>query len=159
MTQYINKVVMKKYIILSLFVFVIASCVNAQTNKICNLIKTFEKISQLDGFQLLHYTAEEYGYPKEMGKMKMACYKNSDPREEVLAILKKFPNSSLKVNYIDDRGKMTRYYLEKDNNGKAFLLQTFIGTGGNDLCICLFSGATHEYYNTIIQQIKIELKE
>lgn len=150
---------MKKYIILSLFVFVIPSSVNAQMNKICILMKIFKEISQLDGFQLLNYTAEEYGYPKEMGQMKMACYKNSDPREEVLAILEKLPNSSLKVNYIDDRGKITRYYLGKDNNGKACMLQTFIGTGGNDLCIWLFSGATYEYYNTIIQQIRIELKE
>lgn len=30
--------------------------------------------------------------------------------------------------------------MEKDNNGKAFLLQAFIGTGGNDLCLWLFSG-------------------
>lgn len=150
---------MKKYIILSLFVFVIASCANAQTNKTCNLMKTFEEISQLDGFQLSNYTAEEYGYPKEMGKMKMACYKNSDPREKVLAILKKLPNSSLKVDHVDDRGKITRYYLEKDSNEKTFLLQAFIGKGGNDLCIWLFSGAKYEYYNTIIQQIEIELKE
>ena len=150
---------MKKFIILSLFVFVTTSCVNAQMKKMCNLMNTFEEISQLDGFQLLNYTAEEYGYPKEMGKMKMACYKNSDPREKVLAILKKLPNGSLKINYVDDRGKISRYYLEKDNNGKAFLLQTFIGTGGNDLCVWLFSGATFEYYNKIIQQIENEFKE
>ena len=130
---------MKKFIILSLFVFVTTSCVNAQMKKMCNLMTTFEEISQLDGFQLMNYTAEEYGYPKEMGKMKMACYKNSDPREKVLAILKKLPNGSLKINYVDDRGKISQYYLEKDNNGKAFLLQTFIGTGGNDLCVWLFS--------------------
>ena len=150
---------MKKFIILSLFVFVTTSCVNAQMKKMCNLMTTFEEISQLDGFQLMNYTAEEYGYPKEMGKMKMACYKNSDPREKVLAILKKLPNGSLKINYVDDRGKISQYYLEKDNNGKAFLLQTFIGTGGNDSCVWLFSGATFEYYNKIIQQIKNEFKE
>ena len=150
---------MKKFIILSLFVFVTTSCVNAQMKTMCNLMTTFEEISQLDGFQLMNYTAEEYGYPKEMGKMKMACYKNSDPREKVLAILKKLPNGSLKINYVDDRGKISQYYLEKDNNGKAFLLQTFIGTGGNDLCVWLFSGATFEYYNKIIQQIKNEFKE
>ena len=58
---------MKKFIILSLFVFVTTSCVNAQMKKMCNLMTTFEEISQLDGFQLMNYTAEEYGYPKEMG--------------------------------------------------------------------------------------------
>ena len=43
---------MKKFIILSLFVFVTTSCVNAQMKKMCNLMTTFEEISQLDGFQL-----------------------------------------------------------------------------------------------------------
>lgn len=132
---------------------------NAQMDKSCNLVNTFEEISQLDGFQLLDYTAEEYGYPKEMGEMKMACYKNSDPREKVLTILKTLPESTLKVDYVDDRGKITRYYLEKNNNGKAFLLQAFIGKGGNDLCIWLFSGATYEYYQTTIQRVKTGLTE
>lgn len=123
------------------------------------LNSTFEKISKLEGFQLLHYTAEEYGFPKEMGKMKMVCYGNADPRDKVLEILATIPQSLLKIDYWDDREKITRYYLEKDSNGNTFLMQTFIGQGGNDLCVWLFTGSSYEYYQKIIQQVRTELKD
>jgi len=123
------------------------------------LNRAFENISQLDGFQLLSYTADEYGYPKEMGNMKMACYGNAEPRNKVLEILSTIPKNLLKIDHRDANDKVTRYYLEKGNNGIPFLMQTFIGHGGNDLCVWLFTGASYEYYQNFIQQVMKELNE
>lgn len=122
------------------------------------LKKTFESISKIEGFQMMEYTAEEYGFPKEMGEMKMTCYRNSEPREKVLGILFEVPDELMKVDYKDERDKITRVYVEKGSGGEAVLMQVFIGKEGNDLCVWLFKGASLEYYQKMAQQMNEELK-
>lgn len=118
------------------------------------LKKAFHSISEIEGFQLIPYSTEEYGYPKEMGEMKMTEYRNSDPRDMVLGFLSSIPDELMRVNYVDDRKKITRVYVEEEKkSGEAVFMQVFIGTGGNDLCVWLFTGATLDYYLQAAQQI------
>ena len=132
------------------------------SNGVClaqELDKAFKKISQLEGFQLLPYTAEEYGFPKELGDMKMVGYGNSEPRDKVLEILETIPQHLLKIDEWDERKKINRVYLEKGKKRKAYLMRVFIGQGGNDLAVWIFTGASYEYYQKIIQQVRDELSK
>lgn len=66
---------------------------------------------------MMEYTIEEYGFPKEMGEMKMTCYGNSNPRDKVLEILSEVPDELMKVDYKNEKDKITRVYVEKAGDG------------------------------------------
>lgn len=141
---------MLKQVLFLVFMFFIGS----QFCSAQQLKRVFKSISEIEGFQMALYSAEEYGYPKEMGEMKMSCYGNSDPCDKVLDLLSSVSNELMKVNYVDDRGKITRVFVEKEEiSGDAVLMQVFIGKGTNDLCVWIFTGATLNYYLYIAQQI------
>ena len=55
--------------------------------------------------------------------------------------------------------KINRVYLEKGKKRKAYLMRVFIGQGGNDLAVWIFTGASYEYYQKIIQQVRDELSK
>ena len=65
-------------------------CVSAKGQ---SLEQAFTEISCMEGFQMSDCSAEEYGYPKEIGRMRMTMRGNSDSRDEVLAVLSKIPKA------------------------------------------------------------------
>lgn len=131
-------------------------------NGICNaqeLKEIFNTISKMEDFQTGVFSPLDYGFPEEMGKMQMTGYGNSDPREMVLDVLSVIPNNLKKIDYKDDRDKILRVYLEKDNKGNAFYMQVYLGRGPADIAIMLFNGASYDYYQTIVQRIENEFNE
>lgn len=125
------------------------------TNK---LEGAFKAIASLDGFEMMYPTTEECGYPDEMGNIKMAIHANSEHRDKVVAILSKIPSYMTVAEKIDERGKITRWYKEDLDNGETQMMFVFIGFGGNDLVVQLFSGSSRTYYQEISEEIKEAFK-
>ena len=125
------------------------------------LNRAFENIAQLEEFEIEAGLAKDIGYPADtkMGKWKSATAPNSRLRENVLSILKDIPDNLLKFDDRDAKGYITRYYLEKDNAGNAYLMSVNIGQGPNDLGIMLFAGTDYECYQNVIHQISAEYNE
>lgn len=123
-----------------------------------NLQNAFDKIADIEGFERVDYTAEEYGYPKEIGSMKMVGYGNADPRDKVLVILSKIP-SKLLVAEENIRGEMCRWYIEDLKNGSTVMMCIFVGTGSADTVAQLFTGSSRTYYHKFAKKIEEEFKK
>ena len=123
------------------------------------LSNAFDEIARLEGFVAKEpkgYSAK--GYSTKEGEGKAIVHGNSEHRDKVLEILSKVPNELLKIDHWDDRQKIDRFYLEKVNNGNAFMMQIRIGRGGNDLYAQLFTGCTYDYYEQLIEEIRKEFE-
>lgn len=72
------------------------------------------------------------------------AYGNADPRETVLNILDRIPRNLLYREVKDEQGRSDRFYVGIRADGQAEMLYTFVGLGGNDLMVVLFSGASAE---------------
>ncbi len=134
------------FILLSVFMGLYA---NGQS-----LENAFEKISNIEGFEKADMSAEDYGYPKEIGVMRMTGHGNADPRDKMLAILSEVPSKLVLAEYIDERGKIDRWYMEDLENGDTVLMYVFVGKGGNDLVAQIFTGASRSDYHELAKKIK-----
>lgn len=142
-----------RLLLLSFLFWVGANYVNGQ-----NLQNAFEKIADIKGFERIDYTAEEYGYPKEIGSMKMVGYGNADPRDKVLAILSKIPSKLLVVEE-NLRGEICRWYMEDLKNDNTVMMCIFVGTGSSDTVAQLFTGSSRTYYHKFAKKIEEEFKK
>ena len=125
-------------------------CVSAKGQ---SLEQAFTEISCMEGFQMSDCSAEEYGYPKEIGRMRMTMRGNSDSRDEVLAVLSKIPQGLLAAEFADERGKTDRWYIEDLDGGGTVMMHVFVGRGGNDIVAQMFSGSPGEYYHRLAEKI------
>lgn len=80
---------------------------------------------------------EDYGFPQYLGKGKATVYGNADPKEDILRLLDLIPKKLLAFEDIDEKGRVTRYYVDY---GKKQVLYFRGGIGGNDLVVALFKG-------------------
>lgn len=117
------------------------------------LEQVFQQVAAIKGFEEINCSAEEYGYPKEMGTMKMIAIGNADPREAVLARLSRLPSKLKIYEHINPRGKITRWYLEHSANGEASMMYVFVGLGGNDIVFQLFSGSSSRNYQEFAKKL------
>ncbi|MCM1141406.1 MAG: leucine-rich repeat domain-containing protein [Muribaculum sp.] len=78
---------------------------------------------------------EDYGFPQYLGKGKAVVYGNAEPKEDILRLLSLIPMKSLAYEETDEKGRITRYYVDY---GKKQALYFFGGIGGNDLVVALF---------------------
>lgn len=83
---------------------------------------------------------EDYGFPDCYGKGKWTAYGNAGPKKDVLNVLEKIPSNLLKLENIDDKGRITRLYLDNSDKKNLRVLYFLGGTGGNDLIVALFEG-------------------
>lgn len=100
------------------------------------VVDVFEAVSKIDGFQEIDYVEDDIKFPVEIGTPKMIIHGNAEPREQVLRLLKKLPESSLVYDSTDERGKFDRIFINKITYD---LLYVHIGLGGNDSVLILFS--------------------
>lgn len=121
--------------------------------------EAFNEIAALPGFTALTQEELQERYPERLGSARSTFYGNSDPRDKVLEILDKIPREMLCAEEVTDNGKTARIYIAKDRKGKAEMLYVFIGKGGNDLMVTLFTGAKAEVYEHEADIIKQRMEE
>lgn len=98
---------------------------------------------------------EDYGFPQYLGKGKAAVYGNAEPKEDILRLLGLIPTKYLAYEAIDDKGRVTRYYMDY---GKKQVLYFFGGIGGNDLVVALFNGGDKKKIQHFINYIETKRK-
>lgn len=82
---------------------------------------------------------QEYGFPPFLGKGKtIAAYGIAYLKEDILRILQGIPDKFLVYSKTDEKGRITRYYLDIENSKSPKVLYTFIGIDGNELDVTLF---------------------
>lgn len=152
----------KSLVLISVFVFsmvagiesVSANCNNSfnlqvkalRLDNLSSLSRAFEKISKLPDFHAMSKAELDGVYPEKLGDVKCVVYGNADPRQKVLEILKEIPKELLYSVRHTENDKITRIYIEESPNGEAQMLYAFVGKGGNDLVVTLFSGASLSEY-------------
>ena len=143
---------MKRIILILFATFFVCSTLFAQKTSRSTLPQVFDRISSLDGFQILSPKEIEDIMGVKLGKCKGTIHGNASHREKVLNILSNLPKSSLYSEYRTSNNKITRVYIEKDTMN--YMLYTFIGIGGNDLVVLLYMGGDLVKYKKIGDSIK-----
>lgn len=96
---------------------------------------------------------EDYGFPEYLGKGTAAVYGNADPKEDILRFLTLIPQKFLAFEDVDEKGRITRYYVDY---GKKQVLYFRGGIGGNDLVVALFKGGEKKRIKEMFNSIKSE---
>lgn len=138
---------MKKFIIIVILLAALTPSVYSQTLSVAEI---FEAVSKIDGFQEMDYIEDDIKFPKEIGTPRMIIHGNAEPREQVINLLKKLPESSLVYDSTDERGKFDRIFLNKTNYD---LLYVHIGHGGNDSVLILFRNGSEEAITKFITKL------
>lgn len=119
-----------------------------------NLERAYAKVAQLPNFQKVPKSAIRAEIPYKIGKVQGVGYGNAEPRPAVLEILATIPANLLYEDFRDETDYITRFYIEDTPNGKAQMFVAFIGHGGNDLVVLLFSGQSKSTYQNSVNLIK-----
>lgn len=83
---------------------------------------------------------QKYGFPEEFGKGKVTLYGNAGPKKDVLRVLENIPADMIAYENIDDKGRITRFYFDRDKKTPRVLFFKG-GINGNDLVVALFEVA------------------
>lgn len=94
---------------------------------------------------------EDYGFPDYYGKGRWAVYGNAGPKKDVLNVLSAIPSKFLELENIDEKGRITRLYLDKSNKKNPRLLYFFGGINGNDLVVALFKNGNLKQIEKMIK--------
>lgn len=130
--------------------FLVLATINIYSQNL-TVVDVFEAVSKIEGFQEMDYVEDDIKFSCEIGNPKMIIHGNAEPREQVLRLLKKLPESSLVYDSTDERGKFDRIFLDKS---KYILLYVHIGFGGNDSVLILFRDGDINAINSFIKQIQ-----
>lgn len=119
------------------------------------LMSVLDYISNFKGFQSGGIEKnEDYGFPDCYGKGKWAVYGNAGPKKDVLNVLETIPSDLLKLENIDDKGRITRLYLDNSDKKNLRVLYFFGGIGGNDLVVALFESGNLKKIEQTIDEVK-----
>lgn len=119
-----------------------------------SLEQAFATISKIPGFQPLTQEELKEMYPSQLGIAKCAIHGNANPRDKVLEILDNISKELLYAEYRTENDKITRCYIGYNSKGEAQLLYVFVGLGGNDLVVSLFTGAPISVYKEEADSMK-----
>lgn len=121
------------------------------------LYSAWEYVSQMPYFQSEEIKNNEgFGFPKYLGKGTAAMYGNAGPKKDVIRILDAIPSSYMVHENIDERDRITRYYLDKSDKKNPRVLLFGAGTGSADLFVALFEGGTLKQIEKMFNDIKQE---
>ena len=113
-------------------------------------------MSQLPHFEEMEIPNNgDYGFPGYLGKGTAAVYGNADPKKDVVRILGIVPTKFLVFEDVDDKGRITRYYVDY---GKKQVLYFRGGIGGNDLVVALFKGGDKNKIQNFINNLNTRRK-
>lgn len=111
-----------------------------------NLERAYAKVAQLPDFQKIPESEIKTEIPYKLGKVQGVGYGNADPRETVLGILGEIPSGLLYRELRDETDYIVRFYIEEAPDRKVQMLVAYVGHGGNDLFVLLFSGVSKKKY-------------
>lgn len=74
--------------------------------------------------------------------------------KNVLNVLEKIPSNLLKLENIDDKGRIIRLYLDNSDKKNLRVLYFLGGIGGNDLVVALFEGGNLKKIEQTIDEVK-----
>jgi len=118
--------------------------------------RTYLTVSKLPYFEEMEIpNNEDYGFPKFLGKGTSVVYGNAEPKEDVLRFLGLIPRKFLVYEDSDEKGRITRYYVDYD---KKQVLYFFGGIGGNDLVVALFKGGDKKKIQTFVNYLNTKKK-
>ena len=126
------------------------------TGKGSILERIYRTVSQLPHFEEMEIPNNgDYGFPGYLGKGTAAVYGNADPEKDVVRILGIVPTKFLVFEDVDDKGRITRYYVDY---GKKQVLYFRGGIGGNDLVVALFKGGEKNKIQNFINNLNTRRK-
>lgn len=108
-------------------------------NDLLDLREAFNKISEIEFFEIEKYKSDIYGFPESFGDASVCVHPNSSCREKVLDVLAGLPKEWLEFEVIVE-GQIERFYIAPDSTSDN-LLFVHIGKGSGDIVLILFSNA------------------
>ncbi len=124
---------------------------NVVKNKGSILERVWLTAAELPYFQEVDITNNEaYGFPSYLGMGKAVVYGNAAPKEDILRLLDVIPQKLLAYEDIDEKGRITRFYVDY---GKRQTLYFIGGIGGNDLVIALFNGGDKKKIKELMNEL------
>lgn len=119
------------------------------------LIEIFNYVSAYKDFHMdVIDNNEDYGFSKFLGEGRCVIYKNASPKKDVLNVLASIPSDLLVCEKVDDRGRITRFYLDKSDKKNPKVLYFFGGINGNDLVVVLFEKGNLKKINKYLSKIR-----
>ena len=103
------------------------------------LREAFDKVSEIDRFEIEEYESDRYGFPESFGEAIVCVHPNSSCREKVISVLSKLPKKSLAFEATID-GQIDRFYIASTSLTNNLLFM-HIGQGSGDAVLILFSSA------------------
>ena len=73
------------------------------------LREAFDKVSEIDRFEIEEYESDRYGFPESFGEAIVCVHPNSSCREKVISVLSNLPQKSLAFEATID-GQIDRFY-------------------------------------------------
>lgn len=117
------------------------------------LYSAWDYVSQMPYFYIEEMkNNEDFGFPKYVGKGKVAISGNAGPKPDVLHVLESIPPAYLVMEKNDDRNRTTRFYLDKSDKRTPRVLYFFGGIGGNDLVVVLFESGDLKQIEKMIDE-------
>lgn len=118
--------------------------------------KVYFTVSKLPYFEEMEIpNNEDYGFPEYLGKGTAVVYGNADPKEDILRFLTLVPQKFLAFEDVDEKGRITRYYVDY---GKKQVLYFFGGIGGNDLVVALFKDGDKKKIHSFVNNLNTRKK-
>lgn len=134
-------------IVFCLLVACLCSC-----NRQLDLREAFNKVSEIERFEIEEYESDIYGFPESFGDVTVCVHPNSSCRKKVLNVLAGLPKEWLELEMTAD-GQIERFYIAPDSTSDN-LLFVHIGKGGGDTVLILFSNADLVEVQNVLGKIK-----
>lgn len=116
------------------------------------LQEAFNRVSEIDCFEMKEYESDRYGFPENFGKAKVCIHPNSSCREKVIDVLSCLPEKWLAFETSAD-GQLNRFYVTPDaSNGN--LLFVHIGQDTGDTMLILFHAVSQSESKKLIAILK-----
>ncbi len=135
--------------VIGLCILIVCSC---SCNSQLDLREAFNKVSEIDRFEMEEYESDRYGFPESFGEAKVCIHPNSSCRGKVLDVLAVLPQEWLELEVTVD-GQLERFYITPDTTSDN-LLFVHIGKGSGDTVLILFSNANLAEVQNVLDKIK-----
>lgn len=128
-----------------------AACL-CSCNRQLDLREAFNKVSEIERFEIEEYKSDIYRFPDSFGDATMCVHPNSSCRKKVLEVLAGLPKEWLEFEVAVD-GQLERVYIAPDSTSDN-LLFVHIGKGSGDIVLVLFSNANLTEVQNVLDEIK-----
>ena len=117
-----------------------------------NLRETFDKVSEIDRFEIEEYESDRYGFSESFGEATVCVLPTSFCRKKIISVLSNLPQKSLAFEATTD-GQVARFYIASSSLTDN-LLFVHIGQGSGDIVLILFSNVDLVEAKRLLPQLK-----